>query len=126
MYWRPIFVCVQLSRFDMSQRTHSTVSIPLGGSLSTSVIVPTGYNLAGFITPAAMTGAAIALNGSHDNTTFVPVTNGGSTYEITIATNAAKYYSLNTEVTKGLHAVQLVSDDTEVAARTIVLVFTKD
>lgn len=126
MYRRPIFVCVQLSGFDMSQRTYITTSISSGGSISASVIVPSGFNLAGFITPAAMTGAAISLRGSHDLTNFYPVTDGGSTYEITIATVAAQYYSLNTEVTKGLSAVQLVSDDTEAAARTITLVFVKD
>ena len=94
--------------------------------MSVSVAVPQGFNLAGFITPSVMTGTGISLNGSVDLTNFFPVTNGGASFETTILTNAARYHSLNTEVTKGLSSVQLVSNDTEAALRTLTLVFVKE
>lgn len=101
-----------------------TATIASSGTVSGAVTVPSGYKLAGLITPAALTGTAFTFNVSVDLTTFVPLYNGGTQLSVTVSTS--RYVSLDTEITKGISAVQVVSGSAEGAARSITLIFVRE
>lgn len=108
------------------QRTVADVVIAISGTDSATTTVPSGYSLAGIITPAALTGANFSLKGAAIATAAsqLPVYNGGTLYSVAMAAN--RFIALDTTITQGLATFQIVSDAAEAAARTFQVVYTKD
>jgi len=102
-------------------RSIDSAVIPLGADTSAAVILSATKVLVGIITPAALTGANISLEQSvDDGATWLPVYNCGSAYSVAIGTS--RYIALNREVLYGIRLIRLVSDATEVAARTFQVI----
>lgn len=79
-----------------------------------------GTTLCGFYMPAAFTGITITFEASADNSTFVPVEDGGGA-SISKTVSASKYISLNPADFAGIQYLKLVSGSTETAERDIEL-----
>lgn len=99
-----------------------TATIASSGTTS-GVIDLGGATLCGIIVPAAMTGSAISLQMSNDDTgTFVAVQDGAGS-DLSLAIAASKYVPFsNLTLMAGLRFIKLVSNSTEAAERTITLV----
>ena len=108
------------------QRSFADVIIPISGDTSAATVIPSGFTLAGVITPAALDGANLSILGavSSSPTSYQPVYNGGTAYSVAMGTN--RFIALDTKITQGIAAFQLKSDSTEAAARTFQAVYIKD
>jgi hypothetical protein len=105
-------------------RTSQDVVISNAGTISESATVPNSFVAAAVITPAALTGTAFTFRGSFDRSNFFNIYNGGTQYSVNVGTS--RYIALDTNIFKGLNAIQVVSGSAEGASRTIGIVFVKE
>jgi hypothetical protein len=97
-----------------------TATIPLAGTTSGFVTMPTTQYALGIITPAALTGASFTFEGSIDAVTFRPLYNEGTLYSVTVA--ASRYIALNPSVMQSVKHLKIVSGSSEGALRVIQIV----
>lgn len=108
------------------QRAFADVTIPLSGDTSPATSVPSGFVLAGVVTPATLTGDALSILGSPSITpsSYQPLYNGSTAYSVVMGAN--RFIAFDTKVTQGISVFQLKSDETELAARTFQAVYVKE
>ncbi len=108
------------------QRSIATVTIPISATSSVATPVPPGFVLSGFITPAALTGTSISLRASASvsASSYQAVYDEATLYSVAIGTN--RFVALDTRVTQGIAVFELVSNDTEAAARVFTAIYTKE
>ncbi len=97
-----------------------TVTIPSTGT-SSDVITPGGSkSVLAVITPSAISGTSFKFQAAidTDGTTYVPVYNGATEYEVGVGTS--RYVALNQDVLGGCRRVKIISTTTETAARSII------
>ena len=109
-------------RFEQFQGFETdTVSIPSGSTTSTALIT-NGMPLAIMVLSTAITGTAIALEGSVDGgVTFSPVRDSEADAAVSLTASAGGVYSNLARVTLGLDAVRFVSSSNEAGTRTLRL-----
>jgi len=95
----------------------ATVTIANGAQLSGALDCG-GMSLVGIITPAALTGTAMTLQGSHDNSTFNDVNNSAGT-QVSITVAASRFIALNPDDFVSFRYLKLKSGSAEGAERII-------
>lgn len=100
-----------------------SVTIASSGTTSNAIdIAENGWQLAGFIIPAAFTGTSISIQTSDTLTgTYVTVQDGAGA-DLTFAVTASRFIPIpNLSLTAGLRFIKLVSNASESSSRVIVL-----
>ncbi len=100
-----------------------TVTIASSGTASNAIdIAENGWQLAGFIIPAAFTGTSISLQTSNTlDGTYVTVQDGAGA-DLTFAVTVSRFIPIpNLSLTAGLRFLKVVSNATEASSRVIVL-----
>lgn len=108
------------------QRAVADVVIAISSTTSVATPIRPGFVLAGIITPATLTGDALTFKGAAitDPAAYQNLYNGGTLYSVAMGVD--RFIALDTNITQGLAAFQLVSDETELAARTFQAVYIKE
>jgi hypothetical protein len=99
--------------------SQSVATIAASGTTSDAVKLSATHAVHAVAFPAAMTGTAVAVHGSFDGVTFLPVYRDGSAYTITFV--ASSIHQINPAVLFGLSHFKLVSNGTEAAERKITI-----
>ena len=99
--------------------SQSVCTIAASGTTSDAVKLSATQAVHAVAFPAAMTGTAVAVHGSFDGQTFLPVYRDGSPYSITFT--ASTIHQINPAVLYGLTHFKLVSNATEAAERKITI-----
>ena len=97
----------------------SVATIAASATTSDAIKLPASASVHAVLFPAAMTGTAVAVHGSFDGLTFYPIYRDGVAY--TISFFASSIHQISPAVLYGLTHFKLVSNDTEAAARKIVV-----
>lgn len=97
-----------------------TATIPNGGTTSDSQTMPTTQYCLGIQTPAAYTGTSISFQSSPDGVTFTPLYKEATQYSVVIG--PSRSVSLDPTVMQSAKYLKIVSNATEAAARSVVLI----
>ncbi|MGE0755273.1 MAG: hypothetical protein AB7L92_08970 [Alphaproteobacteria bacterium] len=110
------------SNYQPTTSYNLTATISSSGTTSGAIDL-SGATLCGIILPAAITGTAISLQMSNDDSgTFVTVQDGAGS-DLSLSVAASKYVPIsNLALVAGLRFIKLVSNASEGAERVITLV----
>lgn len=101
---------------------YQTVAIANGASNSDTVDLAK-YVLAGIIFPATLTGTAVTIQISQDQSTYNTVSRGGSDISVSFVASKAVLIDTGYQTLEGLgRYLRVVSNGTEGAARSLVLI----
>lgn len=101
-------------------RIIDTVSIPSGGTVSTTVAMQGNRCPIAILTPAAINGANFTFQGSVDDNSYFQIFDEGSAYSIAVGTN--RFIGLKRQPFEGVRFLRVVSDSAEAASRTITVI----
>jgi hypothetical protein len=104
--------------------SYAAVSIANGATTSSAITLDANRIPLSIRTPAVMTGTALTFEASTDadGTAYYPLYDESTLYSITISTSAARVYAFKRSVMDGVKQIKVVSNGTEAAARSLVLV----
>ena len=106
-----------------NKRQSQEATIANGGTTSATVIVPQGKTLVAIEIYADWTGTAISFLASYNSaSTPMPIYDDGTLYEVSIP-NVAAHIAVDPKLLVGCQNIQVKSNGTEAAARTILLIF---
>lgn len=108
-----------LGNANSNKAAHADVTIEANGTTSNSIDCR-GRQAVAFIVPA-MTGTDLAIQASVDDTNFYAVSYNGVAMTIT-ASASASFQAIPSSVLAGAEFIRLVSNDTEVAKRSITVI----
>lgn len=102
----------------MCNRKHISIAIATGQTKSAAIPIDMDRSLTAVQFPAAMTGDALTFEASLDGSTFAPIYNGATLYSVAFA--PSRCVALDPKVLGNFSQIKLVSDETELADRTIL------
>lgn len=106
-----------------NRRESEETTIAISGNTSATVIVPQGKTLVAIEIYADWTGTAISFLASYNSaSTPMPIYDDGTLYEVSIP-NVAAHIAVDPKLLVGCQNIQVKSNGTEAAARTILLIF---
>lgn len=100
-----------------------TLTIAISTTTSSALAVTEGATGVLLTMPAALTGTAVALYGSVDEVTWLPIYDSG--VAVSLAFVASSHHVIPPRYTLGLSSIKLVSNGTEAAARSFGFVIQK-